>query len=319
MSRPLIIDPARFAPNAAPAETDALNARLIAEAARSADAWSIGPAAVRDRRRQGLTPFIGEPKSQRAEVVEIEGPGGPLALRMIAPERPRGAYLHIHGGGWTFGSADQDDPRLERLASNLGLACVSVEYRLAPEHPYPAAPDDCEAAALWLAREAAGRFGAIPLLIGGESAGAHLAVVTMARLRDRHGLTPFAAANLTAGCFDLGLTPSARRGAERLVLGVRDLRMFTAMYLQGGEDPGAPDVSPLYADLAGLPPAVFTVGGRDPLVDDTLFMAARWTAAGAGAELHVWPGSAHVHVALPDPNAAPALDAIEAFLAAALA
>ncbi|MFD1331029.1 alpha/beta hydrolase [Methylopila musalis] len=313
----LTVDPALFrAP--APEETERLNARLIRGAAAAPDPWTIGPEAVRARRRDGLTPFIGEPRSARAETVTVPGPGGPLALRIIAPAEPRGVYLHIHGGGWTFGSADQDDPRLDELADGLGLACVSVEYRLAPLHPYPAAPDDCEAAALWLAAEAERRFGTGRLLIGGESAGAHLAAVTLLRLRDRHGLTPFRAANLTAGCYDLGLTPSARAGAATPVLTTRDLRMFTGHFLQGGEDRAAPDVSPLHADLAGLPPAIFTVGTRDPLVDDTLFMAARWAAAGGEAELKLWPGSAHVHVALPDPNAGPARAAIAAFLARAL-
>lgn len=318
MTRPLTLDPAVFAPDAAPDGARALNDRLIADAARAPDTWAIGPAAVRERRRNGLTPFICDPKSPRAEIVSIDGPSGALELRIIAPERPSGVYLHIHGGGWTFGSADQDDPRLERLATGLNLACVSVEYRLAPESPYPAAPDDCEAAALWLVREAVERFGTDTLLIGGESAGAHLAVVTLIRLRDRHGLTPFKAANLTAGCFDLGLTPSVRRFPGKLVLGARDIRMFSAHYLQNGESVSDPDVSPLYADLGRLPPAIFTVGTLDPLVDDTLFMAARWTAAGNAAELSVWPGSAHVHVALEDPNAEPAMARIEAFLKAPL-
>ena len=95
-------------------------------------------------------------------------------MRIIAPENPRGVYLHIHGGGWTWGTADEQDPWLDRLAERCGLAVVSVEYRLAPENPYPAAPDDCEAAALWLIREAESRFGTSRLFIGGESAGAHL-------------------------------------------------------------------------------------------------------------------------------------------------
>ena len=74
----------------------------------------------------------------------------PSGSRIIAPAEPKGVYLHIHGGGWTWGTADEQDPWLDRLAERCGLAVVSVEYRLAPEDPYPAAPDDCEAAALWL-------------------------------------------------------------------------------------------------------------------------------------------------------------------------
>ncbi|MGA0532989.1 alpha/beta hydrolase [Hansschlegelia sp. KR7-227] len=316
MSRPpLTIDPEAFRPDAAPAGTIEVNERLIEAAQKAPNIWSLGPQAVRDLRKQGVTPFVVEPKSQRAETLTIAGPGGPLALRVIAPETPSAVYLHVHSGGWTLGSADQDDPRLERLATECGIACLSVHYRLAPEHPYPAGPDDCEAAALWVAREAAARFGAKTLLIGGESAGAHLAVVTLLRLRDRHGLSPFARANLSAGSYDLGLTPSARRfGTQHLVLNTRDIRMFAAHYLQNGEALDDPDVSPLYADLSGMPPALFTVGTRDALVDDTLFMAARWTAAGGAAELSLWPGSAHVFTSLPEPNAAPAFERIMAFL-----
>jgi acetyl esterase len=312
---PIAIDPAVFAPDAAPAGTKALADTLIEKASGAPDNWSLGPAEVRARRERGITPFVIGPKSPRAETLTIDGPDGLLRLRVIAPENPSAVYLHFHSGGWTLGTFDQDDPRLERLAGELGFACLSVDYRLAPENPYPAGPDDCETAALWVAREAAARFGTDRLLIGGESAGAHLAAVTLVRLRERHGLTPFARANLTAGSFDLGLTPSARLfGDQKLVLGTRDIRMFAANFLQNGEDLSDPDVSPLYADLSGLPPAIFTVGTRDPLVDDTLFMAARWAAAGNEAELSVWPGSAHVFTSLPDPNAKPAFDKVMAFL-----
>ncbi len=315
MSRPIMIDPAWFATGAAPEATVAYAESLIAQGRSAPDIWSLGPAEVRLRRRAGMTPFVTEPKSARAEVVSIDGPRGPIPLRIIAPENPVAVYLHFHSGGWTLGESDQDDPRLERLATECGFACVSVEYRLAPEDPYPAGPDDCEAAALWLVREAPGRFGVDRLMIGGESAGAHLSAVTMLRLRDRHGLTPFSKANLAAGSYDLGLTPSARRSEkDKFVLGTRDLRMFAANYLQNGEDLSDPDVSPLYADVSGLPPAIFTVGTRDPLIDDTLFLAARWIAAGNQAELSVWPGSGHVHTSLPEPNAAPAFERVMAFL-----
>jgi acetyl esterase len=312
---PLEIDPAVFAPGAAPDGTQALAEKLVAEAAGAPDTWALGPTEVRARRARGLTPFLIEPRSERAETLTIDGPAGPLGLRLIAPDRPTAVYLHLHSGGWTLGAPEQDDPRLERLAGELGFACLSADYRLAPENPYPAGPDDCEAAALWVAREAPARFGTDRLLIGGESAGAHLAAVTLLRLRDRHGLTPFARANLTAGSYDLGLTPSARAfGNQKLVLGTRDIRMFAAHFLQNGESLSDPDVSPLYADLSGLPPAIFTVGARDPLLDDTLFMAARWVAAGNEAELSVWPGSAHVFTSLPDPNAEPAFAKVMSFL-----
>jgi acetyl esterase len=290
-----MIDPTLFDPSAISEEIRAQNAEIVAKLASLPDQWSIPLAVVRERRRQGLGAFPPMPKSRRAETVVIDGPAGPLSLRIIAPDSPGGAYLHIHGGGWTLGAADEQDPWLDRLAERCGFACVSVEYRLAPEDPYPAAPDDCEAAALWLAREAQERFGTTRLVIGGESAGAHLAVVTLARLRDRHGLRPFAGANLFAGCYDLTLTPSAANwGDEKLVLNTRDVRIFADNFCGPEADRRSPDISPLHADLAGLPPALFSVGTRDLLLDDTLFMAARWAASGSRADLAIWPGGCHV-------------------------
>ena len=206
----LVLDASDFADASIDEEIRAVNAEIVRRLNEGPDQWSLPPAEIRARRARGEGPFPLAPKSPRAAMLTIHGPAGPLALRVIAPGAPTGVYLHIHGGGWTLGAADQQDPQLERIADRTGLACVSVEYRLAPENPYPAAPDDCEAAALWLAANAKARFGTDKLAIGGESAGAHLSVVTLLRLRDRHGLTPFAGANLIAGCYDLGLTPSVR-------------------------------------------------------------------------------------------------------------
>ncbi|MFD2251366.1 acetyl esterase/lipase [Pseudochelatococcus lubricantis] len=315
------LDAALFDSERIDAETRKLNTAIVDLINAAPDQWSLPPQEVRDLRAQGRGAFPAPILSPRARTVEIPGPRGAIPLRIVEPrDSARGAFLHIHGGGWTFGTADGQDARLERFADNLGLVAISVEYRLAPEHPYPAGPDDCEAAALWLAREGAALFGAERLFIGGESAGAHLSLVTLLRLRDRHGLSPFSGAVLTAGCFDLGLTPSVRHwGEEKLVLNTRDIEKFVESYLGGpelgGHDPRHPDISPLYADLSGLPPAHLIVGTRDPLVDDTLFLHTRWVAAGNRAELAVWTGGAHVFVVFPGTLADRALARSEAFLA----
>src|SRR3712207_3943869 len=255
------------------------------------------------------------PLSSQAKVISIDGPGGPIPLRIIAPENPRGAYLHIHGGGWTIGTADEQDPWLDRLAERCGLAVVSVEYRLAPEHPFPAGPDDCEAAALWLIREAESRFGTSRLFIGGESAGAHLSAVTILRLRDRHGLKPFRGANLFAGCYDLAMTPSvANWGTEPLILNTPGVGAFVDNFCGSDRNLRDPDISPLYADLKGLPPALFSVGTRDLLLDDTLFMASRWAAAGNRAELALWPGGCHVFIRFDSAMSEQALSRIDSFI-----
>jgi acetyl esterase len=291
------LDPDLFSDDAIDDATRAQNAALIAAALAAPDRWSKTPEEMRQERRQGLGPFALQQPSPWAEWLDVPaGPaGGPgVRLRIIRPSGPaRGAFLHLHGGGWMLGGADMQDERLEQTAERTGLAAVSVEYRLAPEHAFPAALDDCEAAALWLAESAAGRFGVERLFIGGESAGAHLAVLTLLRLRRRYNLSPFAGASLVCGIYDLGLTPSMRAFETPLVLSRRDVEAFVARLLQNGEDVRDPAVSPLYADLAGLPPALFSCGTRDGLIDDTFFMAARWAAAGGSAELSLWPGGPH--------------------------
>lgn len=310
-----MLDPAVFDRAAIEPETAALNAAIVAKLESSPDQWSFPAALVRERRRQGLGAFPPLPKSDRARVFTIDGPAGPIPLRVIAPEQARGSYLHLHGGGWCFGTADEQDPWLERIADRCGFAAVSVDYRLAPEHPYPAAPDDCEAAALWLLREGKQMFGGERLAIGGESAGAHLSLVTLLRLRDRHGLAPFSGANLFAGCYDLRLTPSAVNwGREKLILNTRDIETFADHFCGPSVDRRAPDISPLGADLRGLPRALLSVGTRDPLLDDTLFLASRWAAAGNAAEVAVWPGGAHVFHRFALPMAERALERIESFL-----
>jgi acetyl esterase/lipase len=292
----MTFDPAWFRPEAISEETRILNESLIAAQSGLPNWWDSGAQATREMRARGEGPFPLPPRSAKAREIRIDGKGGhKIPLRVIAPDRPRGVYLHIHGGGFVLGSPDLQDSSLERIAEGAGLACVSVGYRLAPEHPYPAAPDDCEAAAVWLARHAKEEFGADILTIGGESAGATLSAITLLRMRDRHGFTGFLGANLSYGIFDLSMTPSQKRfgSGKRLVLRTIDLEKFTAAYVPASVSLRDPDVSALYADLSGLPPALFTIGTCDPLLDDSLFMYGRWVAANNSGELAVYPGAAH--------------------------
>jgi acetyl esterase len=228
--------------------------------------------------------------------------------------------MHIHGGGLVLGGADQQDAMLERIVKTTGMACASVEYRLAPENPYPAAWDDCESAAVWLVKNAKSEFGSDVLTIGGESAGATLTAATLLRMRDRHGYTGFRAANLSYGNFDSSMTPSQARSPEKgLLVGKKSIEKFSEAYLPKGVNPRDPDVSPLWADLKGMPPALFTVGTVDPLLDDTLFLYMRWIAAGNDAELAIYPGAPHAFNIFPMPLAAPANARIDAYLAEAIA
>jgi acetyl esterase/lipase len=294
--------PALFRKEAIAEDTAKLNDTLVQLMTGLPEWWNVGAEAAREARREGRGPFPVPVKSPRARTIAVPGrDGNEIPLRIIAPEQPRGVYLHIHGGGWVLGSADLQDPMLERIADNTGLAVVSVEYRLAPEYPYPAGPDDCEWAAAWLVKQAKAEFGSDMLTIGGESAGAHLSAVTMLRMRDKYGYTGFRGANFVYGAFDLSLTPSQRAfGNRRLVLRTIDIQQFTNAFLPTVTDRQVSDISPLYADLKGLCPALFSVGTQDALLDDSLFMHARWIAAGNEAELAIYPGGAHGFTLLPN-------------------
>lgn len=233
------------------------------------------------------------PPVESAQTRTIPGPAGEIPIRVLIPPTVRGVYLHIHGGGWVLGSHDAQDARLWARANATGLAVVSVGYRLAPEHPNPAAQQDCEAAAAWLVANALPEFGTHHILLGGESAGGHLVATTLVRMRDNHGYTGFRGALLAYGVFDLRHTPSSRRfGARPLIINTPIMEWFVR-YFTGNKNLDDPDVSPLLADLSGLPPAFFYVGTDDPLRDDTLFMAAAYEAAGNETELRVYPGAPH--------------------------
>lgn len=282
---------ALFDPAAVSEETAAFNARLEAELADMPKPWHFPPEVVRAARAEGkgALPIGGPLAGSRWQ--QIEGaPGGPGRVRISDPEgQPRGVYLHIHGGGWTIGAPDQFDRQNQALAKATGLRVVSAEYRLAPEHPWPAQRHDCVAAAKWVLGQSD-----LPLFIGGESAGGHLAVVTAIGLREAGLAARVAGLVPTYGVFDLAGTPSCLNWGERyLILSTPLMRWFFDFVDPDGTARGTPEASPLRADLGGLPPALFSVGTEDPLLDDSLFMASRWRAAGNEAHLAVYPGGVH--------------------------
>ncbi|MEW6281967.1 MAG: alpha/beta hydrolase fold domain-containing protein [Candidatus Eremiobacterota bacterium] len=214
-----------------------------------------------------------------------------VRARLLQPRPPSAVLLNFHGGGWCIGSATSGEAELW-VADACKLAVLSVGYRLAPEHPFPAGPDDCLAAARWLLREGRARFGTSLFLMRGCSAGAHLAALTLARLGlDAGG---FAGALLYYGCYDLAGTPS-RVGRDRRShpdLAPETLEEFTRWFVPAG-DLRKPEVSPLYADLSAIPRTLMLVGTHDVLLDDSLFLAARLAAAGRTAELVLYPDAPH--------------------------
>ena len=316
----MTLDPALFRPEAIDEESKQLIARLREMAASAPAMHTQTPEQVRAARVGGRGPGGQQiVYSENAVKRTIPSPAGDIQLRCFIPERIEGAYLYIHGGGWVLGTNDSNDVRLESISRAHNLAVLSVDYRLAPEHPYPAGPDDCEAAALWLSRAAAAEFGTDNLIIAGDSAGAHLAVVALLRLRDRHGLTPFSGAVLGYGFYDPALTPSAARwGDEAVILSTPGLQWFSHHFVSP-ELYREPDVNPLFADLRGLPPALFTVGTMDPLLDDSLFMHARWLSSGNEADLDVHPGGVHGLTGFPTDLGRRALAGQDTFISRILA
>ncbi len=309
-----------FDPSAIDPDTAAYTAELERQYPNIPRPDVLGARKTREARESGQSltgPIV---KLDVATDRSIPGPAGQIPLRVFVPPVVNGVHLHIHGGGFVLGRNYHQDARLWDLAQSASVAVVSVDYRLAPEHPYPAGPDDCEAAGAWLAKNAKAEFGTDRLTIGGDSAGGHLSAVTLLRLRDRHGFTGFRGADLTYGAFDLSLTPSQRNWGERyLVLSTPIIRWFMEQFLPPGVDRRDPDVSPLYARLQDMPPALFTVGTTDPLLDDSLFMYSRWLAAGNRAELAVYPGAVHGFIGLPYALARKARERVCRFIARAVA
>jgi acetyl esterase len=237
-----------------------------------------------------------------AVVTEIAG----VPCRVFRPDGPATAvYLHFHGGGMIMGAPEMNDGGNLDLCRRFGMAVVSVDYRLAPEHPFPAGPDDGVAVADWLLGKGVDEFGSGRLLTGGESAGGYMAAAVLLRIRDELGAADRVdGANLVFGVHDWGRSPS-QRGVRPTdgpdMLTPEGIELFTECYLPGRTDDERrdPSVSPAFADLHDLPPALLSVGSADHLLDDTLMLAGRYAAAGNETDLFVAPDMPHGFMAFP--------------------
>lgn len=241
--------------------------------------------------------FYKEPLVLKPLIKIIKGPGGDLQLRIFKPDTIHGVVLDIHGGGWSLGTAEAMDPMNDLMARTCKVAVVSVDYRLAPEYPFPACIEDCKGAARWLVNNAEKEFGTDKLFISGGSAGAHLTAVTTLFVRDSlHAIDKVKGVNLIYGCFDLSRTPSCRKASDSSIILTRKYmdETFALVFPKWTTNQlRQPQFSPLYADLKNLPPALFTIGTADPLIDDTYFMEARWRLAGNKTFLAVYPECSH--------------------------
>jgi acetyl esterase len=224
------------------------------------------------------------------EVRELaaDGPLGPIPLRLYrhgAAPGPRPALVYFHGGGWVIGDLDTHDTLCRQLAIASGCVVVSVDYRMGPEHPFPAAVDDACAATRWLAAQA-GTLGldATRLAVGGDSAGGNLAAVVALALR---GELPLAFQLLIYPATDQHRThASHQRNAQGYLLTTDTMTWFHDHYITEQALDGDWRASPLLADtLAGLPPALVLTAGFDPLRDEGVAYAQRLSEAGVRASL----------------------------------
>lgn len=249
---------------------------------------------MEQRPREGLR----VPPVARVQDRTIAGPGGPLALRIYTPlgEGPFPLLVFFHGSGFVVCSLETHDILCRNLCAGSGGVVVSVDYRLAPEHKFPAGLADCLHATRWAAREA-NTLNADPRRIGlgGDSAGGNLATVTAIRIRDEGG--PALAAQLllypVTDCCEPA-SQSYRENAEGYGLTARQMAWFFDHYLTDPTEGANPLVSPLRADrLAGLPPALIYTAEYDVLRDEAEHYAERLGDAGVPVTLHRWPGMNH--------------------------
>ncbi|MGH6719986.1 MAG: alpha/beta hydrolase, partial [Alphaproteobacteria bacterium] len=223
--------------------------------------------------------------------------GGVPGEWVVTPDSdPDHRLLWCHGGGWIACRPADYRNITSTLAQETGAAVLAIDYRLAPEHPYPAGLDDGVAAYRWLRANGPGGPGAArSLWVAGDSAGGNLTLALLLRLKAAAEPQPNAAATLGAATDLTGASPSmTTRAALDPMVSLDGLRTLARLYVMGAAALTDPFVSPLYGELAGLPPLRMHAGEREVLVDDTLRFAERARAAGVHVEAKVWPEMIHV-------------------------
>lgn len=243
------------------------------------------------------------------EAVSADGVG----CEWIIPQNSRTdrVLLYLHGGGFVFGLTPLHLELVAYLAQKMGIRGLMVDYRLAPDHPFPAALDDCVTAYHWLLKQG---IGAQNIVVAGDSAGGNLTLTTMMKLRDSGDPLPAAAACLSplANCADKRNPPE---GFNDPVLPPKVLEFYTRSYA-AHNDPRNPLISPLFGDWQGLPPLLIHAGEEEVLREDALRVEALARSAGVDVRLEIYPRMWHVwqiHPALP--QTVQSLDDIARFLA----
>jgi acetyl esterase/lipase len=277
-------------------QVQAIHDRLVAEQAPALYTMSIEQARAADVASATATAGLVEPVAQVREL-RISGPAGELAGRMYRPGQggTLPVLVYFFGGGWSLGTLDTCDAVCRMLANAARCACVAVSYRLAPEHKFPAAVEDCYAGTAWVAEHAA-ELGvdAARLAVGGDSSGGNLAAAVALLARDRggpalaHQLLVYPNTDYSAD------TASMREVTDRYFFNPTSIAWYWGMYLGSPQDGSNPLASPLRADdLSGLPPATVITAEHDPLRDEGELYADRLRQAGVPAETIRYDGMMH--------------------------
>ncbi|EXJ79683.1 hypothetical protein A1O3_07964 [Capronia epimyces CBS 606.96] len=312
----LTIDSSKFGTAAISEETHAFNQKMVELMANAPRWYEVGATRFREMRAAGETPMPKPVLLDTAESFAIPSrdAGRMIPCRILKPQNgttAKAIFLHMHGGGWCFQDEKSQDTPLQNIANSTGTMMLSVGYRLAPENPFPAGPNDCYDVAEWLVDNAEAEFGLPLAFVGGESAGAHLSILVPLHLlqhsNPKYADFRFRGLLLHFGCYSLIWTPSVYNFQKpQLLILDRDLmHHFAEAFCPGmSEDQKRhPSVSPLYTDLEALrgklPPALFTCGTEDCLLDDTVFMSTKWLMAGGEAIVKIVPGAPHGFIFFP--------------------
>jgi len=336
----LSVNSTKFGAAAISEDTHAFNKKLMEMMSTGPKWYEVGAQKYREMRAAGETPLPKAVLLDSAEDITIPSrdSGRTIPSRILRPQngKPiRSVFLHIHGGGWVLQDEKSQDPMLQDIADRTGTLVLSVGYRLAPEHPFPDGPNDCYDVAEWLVDNAEAKFGAPLGFTGGESAGGHLSMLVALHLL-QHSVPQYANFRfqgllLHFGCYSMVWTPYVYnyQKPETLILDRDIMNAFRDAFLPGmsEEERLHPSVSPLYANLellrGRLPPALFTCGTEDCLLDDTMFMSTKWFMTGGEAIVKIVPGAPHGYIMFPTgmkgSGAEEGLDVVEKFMLSKLA
>lgn len=239
--------------------------------------------------------------------------GVPATWVEVPESRPGRVLLYLHGGSFAFRFPNAHAALAARICRRLGARALLPDYRLAPEHPFPAAPDDCERAYRWLVD---GRADPRSLVLAGDSAGGNLALVTLQRARAARLAMPSCAVLLSPALDCTMSSPSmAAYDGRDPMLQLANLLVLRAYYVASPQEYTNPEVSPLFADFHGFPPLFLQVGESELLRDEATRAADKAHAAGVDVELEIWPGVAHAfQIAEFLPESAQAIENIARFV-----